>query len=193
MSRIEWGLSAGLLFFVASCATPVTSGSYFDPTAFFSPDRGGGQGVTFAWDQETVIGDPRLANNEFFEERLHEAVEWELSLRGFRRDDLFPRLLLHHHLTLADHELLLEGPDDPASESIGPTTFVFEEGSVVVHLADLETGDDLWLGWAVANVEPALEGPDQMRTWVYRIVGEMFKDWPIPERDEIQVIDPLGG
>jgi hypothetical protein len=178
---------------MASCATPVTSGSYFDPTAFFSPDRDGGQGVTFAWDQETVIGDPRLANNEFFEERLHEAVEWELSLRGFRRDDLFPRLLLHHHLTLADHELVLEGPNDPTAESLGPVSYVFEEGTVVVHLADLETGDDLWLGWAAANVEPALEGPDQMRTLVYRVVGEMFKDWPIPDRDEPRVEAPIGG
>ncbi len=51
---------------------------------------------------------------------------------------------------------------------------------MVVHLADPESGQDLWLAWAAADLQPALEGPEPMREWVYAIVGEMFEDWPIP-------------
>lgn len=196
MSRVRSVLLAGLAFAMASCSTPVTSGSYFDPTAFFTPNRGGGQGATFAWDESTVTGDPRLANNQFFTDWLHEAVEWELALRGFQPDELFPRLLLSHQITLVDEELTIEGPSDPTTESVGASTYVFEEGSVVVQVADLETGRNLWMGWAAANVEPALEGPDEMRIWVYQIVGAMFEDWPVPgrrEAQELQQLDPLGG
>jgi hypothetical protein len=172
-------LTACLSIGVASCGVPIVSDAYFAPGAFFGPGVAVDDPLTFAWDQEaaTVIGDPRLQNNQFFEDRLHEAVEWELSLRGMRRDDSSPDLMLHHHLTLADHELVAEVTDDsgnPTSE-----VYSYEEGTIVVHLADPGSGEDLWVGWAAANLQPALGGPEDMRTWVYAIVTAMFEDWPV--------------
>ncbi len=81
--------TACLALAVASCGAPIASNAFFAPGAFFSPDVAGARGLTFAWNQESdlVIGDPRLQNNPFFEDRIHEAVKWELSLRGMRRVD----------------------------------------------------------------------------------------------------------
>jgi hypothetical protein len=53
---------------------------------------------------------------------------------------------------------------------------------VVLHIVDARSGDDLWVAWAQANIEPALASPDAMRGWVYGLVGEMFERWNVPER-----------
>ena len=159
---------------LASCGTAIRSGSSSSPGVEFGA-------LTFTWAQEEdfVVGDARLTDNRFFEDRLHEAIEWELSLRGIRHDEPSPDLLVHHHLVLAGHELAVEAIDQS-----GYTTtevYVYEEGTVVVHLVDAETEEDVWVGWAQANIEQAIRGPDDMRTWVYDIVGKMFEGWPAPE------------
>jgi hypothetical protein len=140
--------------------------------------------LTFSWnqDRDLVIGDPRLANNQFFEDRLHDAVEWELSLRGFRRVDESPDLLIHHHLSLADHEMVQEIIDQSGASST--EVYSFEEGTVVVHIVDTRAGGAFWVGMAQANIEPALAGPDAMRDWVYDVVGLMFNEWPMPTRTQ---------
>ncbi len=171
--------TACLALAVASCGVPIASDAFFAPGAFFSPDAAGSRGLTFAWNQESdqMMGDPRLQTNPFFEDRIHEAVEWELSLRGMRRVESSPDLFVHHHSTLADHVYVTDVVDDS-----GVTTsevFSYEEGTIVVHLADPGSEEDLWVAWAAANVEAALAGPDDMRMWVYAIVEEMFKDWPV--------------
>ncbi len=169
-------LAVGAVLALASCGVPIRSGGYFTP----------GLGVdgytTFAWNQEAdrTVGDPRLDNNRFFEDRLHEAIEWELSLRGIRQGEGSPDLLVHHHLSLADHELVEEVIDESGYSRT--EVFAYEQGTVVVHLVDARTGQDFWLGWAQANVEPALAGPQNMERWVYDLVGEMFEDWPVPQR-----------
>ena len=87
---------------------------------------------------------------------------------------------MHHHLTLVDHELAKEVIDES-----GYTTteiYTYEEGTVVVHIEDAKTEEIFWLGWAQADVEQAIGSPENMRTWVYTIVGKMFEVWPVPER-----------
>jgi hypothetical protein len=129
-----------------------------------------------------VVGDPRLRNNQFFEERLHEAVEWELSLRGFRRVDSDPYLLIHHHLSLVHHEMVDEIIEQEGYSSA--EVYSVEEGTVAVHLVDARTGQTYWVAWGQANIEPALRGPDPMREWVYDVVAQMFRNWPVPARTE---------
>jgi len=163
---------------VASCGVPIVSGSRFG--AGVEPSAP----LTFFWnqDRDLVIGDSRLQNNSFFEDRLHEAIEWELSLRGFRRTADSPDLLIHHHLSLADHELVQEIIDQ---DGLSRTeVYSFEEGTVTVHMVDARTGETFWVGFGQANIEAALRGPIQMQTWVYALVGRMFRNWPVPARTE---------
>jgi hypothetical protein len=159
---------------IASCGVSIQSESALTPGV----DLGSLQ--TFAWDQEMDLpsGDPRLENNHFFLDRMHEAIEWELSLSGFRHDESSPDLLLHHHLTLADHGL----PADSVIDDSGFVTtrpYSYEEGTVMVHAADPETSGSRG-GGPTSNQR--LLSPDAMRTWVYSIVREMFRDWPVPGR-----------
>jgi hypothetical protein len=160
----------------AGCAAPIESGAHF-ANGWQPPGR-----TTFAWNDaaDRTQGDVRLQDNALFHTLLHEAVEWELNLRGISHSDSNPALVIHHHLSLADHELEREVIDEEGYRS--SETFVYEGGSVVLHVVDTRTGNDAWVAWAQANVEPALTSPAAMRRWVYDLVGEMFEDWPVPPR-----------
>ena len=166
-----------LISVLASCGLPMQYG------ATASPAMGGGNALTFAWHQESdiVVGDSRLAGNEFFEDCLHEAVAWELSMRGVRYDESSPTLMVHHHLSLADHEMETELVDESGSKVT--EVYSYDEGSVAVHI-HYPDGRTLWVGWAQADIGPAIEGPESMRKWVYAIVHSMFKNWPVPTRVE---------
>jgi hypothetical protein len=169
-------LAAGVATVLVGCGVPIQSGAHF-ASGVEPPGR-----LTFAWNDEAdhVQGDSRLEDNAFFHARLHEAVEWELNLRGIRRTQSDPALVIHHHLSLADHEMEQEFVDEAGYRT--SESFEYEGGSVVLHVVDAATGDDLWVAWAQANVEAALTGPDAMRAWVYDLVGEMFRSWPVPPR-----------
>jgi hypothetical protein len=173
---IQFLFAAGFALTVASCGVPIQSAGSFARGVTVD------QYSTFSWNQEAdiTIGDPRLENNRIFEDRLHEAIEWELSLRGIRQSESSPDLLVHHHLTLADHDLVDEVIDESGYERT--EVFTYEEGTIVVHVVDARTQGNVWLGWTQANVEPALAGPESMQRWVYDAVREMFEDWPVPER-----------
>ncbi len=160
-----------------ACGVPIRTGTYSPPGMDIVP------GTTFAWNEpmDRVIGDPRLENNQFFEDRLHEAIEWELGLRGIRLEASSPDLVVHHHLTLEDHELAQEVIDDGGYSTT--EVYGYEGGTVVVHLVNARTNENVWLGLAEADIEPALEGPHAMRIWVYDLVRAMFRRWPIPERN----------
>lgn len=163
---------------ITACAVPITSNSHFQQS--WTPERG--TGLTFGWrdSADRTAGDSRLEGNEFFHERVHQAVAWELSLRGLRYSEVDPDILIHHHLSLADHELENEMIDEMGVSYT--ETYVYENGSLVIHLVDADTNEDAWVGWGSGNVEPAFKSPDAMRRWVYRLVGEIFDDWPLAAR-----------
>jgi hypothetical protein len=169
-------LTAALLPVLASCGLVIRYASSASPA--ISADSG----TTFAWNQEEdrIYGDPRLRNNRFFEDRLHEAIEWELSLRGIHHDESSPDLLVHHHLSLEDHAMLRQVTDDEGNTVVQAETY--EAGTVMVHILDAKTRNNVWVAWAQADIVQALRGPENMRRWVYQLAGQMFKRWPIPER-----------
>jgi hypothetical protein len=169
-------LAAVLTPALTSCGVVVRSASSAPPA--IPAERA----LTFAWNQQDdrIVGDPRLHGNRFFEDRLHEAIEWELSLRGIRHDETSPDLLVHHHLSLEDHELARQVVDESGYETT--EVFTYEEGTVMLHILDAETRSNVWLAWAQADVEQALRGPENMRKWVYELAGQMFKRWPVPAR-----------
>ncbi|HUP52765.1 MAG TPA: DUF4136 domain-containing protein [Longimicrobiales bacterium] len=172
----RWAFLAGMAPALAGCGVPIQSGAHF-ASGWEPPGR-----TTFAWNDEAdhTQGDVRLEGNTFFHARLHEAVEWELNLRGIRHSESNPTLLIHHHLSLSDHEMEREVIDESGIRT--SETEAYEGASVVLHIVDARTGEDRWVAWAQANVEPALTNPETMRKWVYDLVGEMFDDWAVPAR-----------
>jgi hypothetical protein len=107
-------------------------------------------------------------------------VEWELSLRGIQYSETNPDILIHHHLTLSDHMWEQEVTDEAGVTRT--ETEIYEGGNVVIHLVDARSADDVWVGWARANIEPALVSPAAMESWVYDLVAAMFKQWPEASR-----------
>ena len=145
-------LAVCLIPALAACGVPVRTGTYSPPGSQAAP------GTTFAWNEQRdrVVGDPRLENNQFFEDRLHEAIEWELALRGIRHDESSPDLMVHHHLTLADHEFVQEMYDEagnPMSE-----VYEYEGGTVVVHLVNATTNATAGTGNWDIYINPAASG-----------------------------------
>jgi hypothetical protein len=175
-ARLMLLLTAGLVPALTSCGAAIRYGSYAPPAEDVLV------GTTFAWNQQEdrVAGDPRLVNNRFFEDRLHEAIEWQLALRGLRLVDSSPDLLVHHHLSLEDHELSQEVIDESGYRST--EVFTYEQGTVVVHLTEAKTQRHVWLAWAQSDIEVALRSPENMRRWVYDIAAQIFEDWPELER-----------
>ena len=84
--------------------------------------------------------------------------------------------------TLADLPMVDPMMECEFESLIYVATDVYEGGSMVVHIEDARTGEDVWVAWGQANVEPAFIGPENMRRWVYNLVGSMFDDWPVPPR-----------
>ena len=173
--RMPFLFAVGLMLALTSCGVAIQTAT----TA--PPGESVAGGSTFGWHQEAdrVAGDPRLEGNLFFENSLHEAVEWELALRGIRYDESSPTLLVHHHLSLADHEGTAEMEDEFGNRVT--QFFTYEEGSVVVHIHHPD-GRTVWVGSALADIEPALSNPESMRKWVYSLIHAMFTSWPVPER-----------
>lgn len=175
--RLRFASAMLLVPVLAACGVPIQSGAHLAPSWEIN------RRATFRWNDvaDRTAGDTRLEDNRFFHDRLHEAVEWELSLRGIRYGETDPDLLIHHHLSLADHAWEQEVTDEAGVTRT--ETEIYEGGSIVVHIVDARTREDVWVAWAQANIEPALVSPDAMRNWVYDLVGRMFNDWPVPARD----------
>jgi len=179
MGKLRMFVLAGAGSLLAACAPAIRSGTHQ------GAEGPPAEGLTFVWDQESdrAHGDPRLEGNRFFEDRLHEAIEWELGLRAIHRiDSGTPDLRVHHHLSLAEHEWEQEIVEEGGYQRT--EIFTAQEGSVVVHVVDASTGKDVWVGWAQADVDAAIANPDTMRSWVYALVGEMFERWPEADRSE---------
>jgi len=176
MKAHRWFLLTGSLVALTACGVPIQSGSHF--SRGLEPPRQ----ATFAWEDEMdrTSGDSRLEANHFFHQKLHEAVEWELALRGVRFDATNPDWRIHHHLSLADHVFEQEVVDDSGASRI--ESDIYEGGSLVLHIENARTGEDVWVAWGQANVEPAFASPEAMQKWVYDLVGHMFDEWPVSPR-----------
>jgi hypothetical protein len=164
---------------VSACAAAMTAGADFDQGVDFSPY------ATFAWAEADglPVGDARLENNPFFTDRLHAAIQAELERRGIRHDERGTGLLVHHHTSVRNHVDVYEVDRGAGytGEEYGPGTQVveYEEGTFLVDIADAESKEILWRGWALANVDQALNDPAAMAELLQRAVSLMFERYPV--------------
>ncbi len=181
MRALTWGLLvAGVSLNIAACGITTRAGADYDRDAAFRPYG------TYSWDDppEGPIGNPLLEGNPFFEARLYEAVERQLSVRGIRHAGSAAALRVHHHISVQDHIEVFEAADASASSDFGSGTQVvqYEEDIFLVDVADASTGETIWLGWARGEIGRALTDPERMREWVEEAITLMFDDFPISGR-----------
>ena len=153
-----------------ACALRVAGGADYSPTIDF------GRYSSFEWDEPDTrpMGDPRLENNELFERRLHAAIAVELADAGIRQATTGPRLVVHHHATVRNRVDVYEADvEEGYGSEFGAGTQVvqYEEGTSLVDIADAETRDLVWRGWALSD-------PDVMAHAIDEAIGAMFRDFP---------------
>ena len=160
------------------CATVIQAGANYEPGTTF------GGFNTFHWDEpdDNPTGDPRLENNPFFLQRLHHAIEWELGTRGVRLVEGGGALTVHHHATVRDRVQVFAA-DERAGYSTpeygeGTQILQFEEGTFLVDIADAESQEILWRGWAQLDIGTALEDPETMREQIDEAIRLMFEQFP---------------
>lgn len=161
-----------------ACALAVTAGADYSPTADF--DRY----TSFTWDEADPrpAGDPRLESNPFFEDRLHAAVAVELAAAGIREAADGPALLVHHHATVRNRVDVYEADarEGYSTPDYGEGTQVvqYDEGTILIDIADAETKDVIWRGWAQFDIGRALTDPRVMADAIDEAVEKMFGRYP---------------
>lgn len=171
--------TAALSLLVAACGgIGIAAGADYSSSVDLTPY------TTFVWDEpdERPVGDPRLENNELFEDRLHAAVAFELSRAGIREANSGPTLTVHHHATVRNRVDVYEADAAAGYRSTefgdGTQVVQYDQGTILVDIADAETRDLLWRGWAQFDIGRALADPDLMVDAINEAVGKMFEDFP---------------
>ncbi|MGE0159131.1 MAG: DUF4136 domain-containing protein [Gemmatimonadales bacterium] len=165
---------------ICACAPALRAGADFDPAVELAGP------LTFAWDAPDTlpVGDLRLEGNEIVEARVRDAIEHELAERGIRRTESSPDLLVHFHGVVRDRIQVIQSDRDRGYRTSrygddDVDVLQYEEGTLVVDVADAETRKVIWRGWAVADVGSALDDQDELTELVNRGVDSMFAFFPV--------------
>ncbi|MGB1658432.1 MAG: DUF4136 domain-containing protein [Longimicrobiales bacterium] len=168
-----------LAAFTAACGLGVVAGADFDASVDFA------RYATFTWDEpdDRPVGDPRLENNPFFDERLHAAIAIELADHGIRAGEADGGLIVHHHATVRNRVDVYDADERagyrrPAGYTEGAQVIQYDEGTILVDIADAETRAVIWRGWAQFDIGRALANPDLMDRAIQEAIGRMFEDFP---------------
>jgi len=170
-----------------ACAPALRSGADFDPAVELAAP------LTFAWDAPDTlpVGDLRLEGNEIVDERVRSAIERQLAERGIRHSETSPDLLVHFHGAVRDRVQVIESDRERGYQTSqygdDVEVFQYEEGTLVIDVADAETRKVIWRGWAVADVGAALDDQERLTELVNRSVESMFSFFPV------QPSEPAGG
>jgi hypothetical protein len=165
------------LLLASACAT-ISVGADFEPGVRLDRYR------TFGWDVSDAmpIGDPRLDNNPFFDSRVRSAVELELATKGLRLVTTSPDLLIHYHASVQHRVDVVKRDTDRGYTSPqygqADTIVAFDEGTLLLDVADAATKRILWRGWAQTDVSGLIERPRDMEKRIRESMRLMIKALP---------------
>jgi hypothetical protein len=133
---------------------------------------------TYNWApaDQAPTGDPRLDNNQFFQERVRMAVENRLATRGLAKTAM-PDLLVHYHASVVqDIHTSSFAPGDRSCEDCGPE--VYDAGTLLIDLVDARTNRLLWRGWAKGSIEGVIDDQDWLEQRIDEAVARIFRELP---------------
>lgn len=164
---------------LTGCAS-ISTGADFDPATRLDRYQ------SFDWGAGDTLpsGDPRLDHNPFFDSRVRAAVELELAAKGLRHDTASPDLLIHYHASVRQRVDVVRtdearGYTDPFQHRTdGGTVVEFDEGTLLLDMADARTKAIVWRGWAQTDVSGLADDPRQMAKRVGESVRQMLARYP---------------
>lgn len=176
--RLRAAAAAVVAMTLTACGLGIVAGADFAPGIDYA------RYASFVWDEpdDRPVGDPRLQNNPFFEQRLHAAVAVELAEHGIREGAQGASLIVHHHVTVRDRIDVYEADERAGYGAVRgtatPEVVEFSEGTILIDIADGETRDVLWRGWAQFDITRALSDPEVMDRAIQEAIGQMFERFP---------------
>ncbi|MBV6522859.1 MAG: hypothetical protein MNPFHGCM_03009 [Gemmatimonadaceae bacterium] len=169
----SWGVGCLALLAVAGCAS-LESGADYDRGVSLAAFR------TYAFDTPDALptGDPRLDNNPFFDARMRAAVELEMAAKGLRHSESSPDLLVHYHASVKQRlDVIRADRERGYTDITGAETSVvnYDEGTILVDVADARTKRVIWRGWAKSDFGAAMNDARAMDSFVQKAVHAMFE------------------
>lgn len=175
LSRLGWLAAVGFsALTLTGCATLHVS-SYVERGIDVRQYR------TFAWGPADALstGDPRLDNNEFFDERVRRDVDTQLAARGFEKTTSGrPDLLVHYHASVTQR-LDSRNLDVQYGCAEGDCrSDVFEVGTLLIDLVDARTNKLVWRGWAKGTIDGVIDNQAWMEQQVDKAVTRILEGLP---------------
>jgi hypothetical protein len=135
---------------------------------------------SYAWTTDTdyATGDPRLDNNPFFRTRLMDAVDHELSRRGFeKRETPPPDVLVHFHARISQAvDVSAVDQRYGACQNCGAS--VYDAGSILIDFVDARTDKLAWRGWAETSMEGSIDNQRLMEQQIDEAVAKILQQLP---------------
>jgi hypothetical protein len=124
-----------------------------------TPDKSPSQYLTYDWRVKTNVESEQypLFSNELNDQRIKNAVNTELTNRGYFRREEKPSILLHYHIVIQDQRYAAIPYDYDYTNfeywinrhSISS----YKEGTLIIDFMDTETNELIWRGWATAVID----------------------------------------
>jgi len=144
-------LATAAAFWIGACAPVRVNASLergMDFTRYAS--------YTWAADEDFNTGDPRLDNNEFFQNRLRSDVERALATHGFEKaTPATADLVIHYHANTTQ-KIDVNDLDYQYGYCEDCHSSVYDAGTITLDLVDARTHRLVWRGWS----EGSLDGID---------------------------------
>ncbi|MBM4194741.1 MAG: DUF4136 domain-containing protein [Gemmatimonadetes bacterium] len=140
---------------------------------------------TFSWElpDEFPTGDARLDNNPFFVRELQNAVATELAKIGLREASDASDLVVHFHATVRDRVDVYEadrraGYDITGYPAGSPLVQQYEEGTVLVDVAERTSKKLIWRGWMQTDLSGTIGDNAALGERVRRGMKVLFTRFP---------------
>jgi hypothetical protein len=172
-------MAAGFAVSLTGCLTLMPVSSHVARGVDF------GRYATYAWGPADALPptDERLAENPFFVDDVHGAIDVELGRRGLTRaTDSRADLFVHYHAAVTGRLEVLSPPErlrDCVGEDCRPRVTEYDAGTLVIDLVDASTHQLVWRGWAEHRLEDMLDDPANVRRRVRDAVRGIFEAFPL--------------
>lgn len=146
-------------------------------------ERGTNFGIyrTYAWAPaaQLATGDPRLDNNEFFQERLLAAVEKGLGSRGLEKAAPGQAdLVLHYHASVTQR-VDANAVDQKYGYCEECSPSVFDAGTLTLDVVDARTNRLIWRGWAESTFDGVIDNQQWLERQIDESVAQILQRLPL--------------
>ena len=157
---------------ITACATMSVS-SYIQPGADFAAYH------TYDWGARDALptGDPRLDNNPFFDSHVRASVESQLAVKGYRRVAENSDLVIHYHASVRQ-KVDVYRVDAEAGYRYETEAVQYEEGTLLLDVADAKTKQIIWRGWGQTDIEGVINDQSRMEQRVTEVTQKILERFP---------------